>query len=417
VFKRRSSTAQPAAAASQPGLDGKVLVSRQPVLDRHLRVTGYRIAYALPDGAQRPASPAGEAMSLFDTVLSVIGLERLVGQGVAHLPISREMLLALGTPPVRPDRLLLRIRYADATDPELEPMLQSAANRGYTLELDALPGPDFDLDLLDLFGVVEIEPAGWDRDDLAVVLPEIVRRHSSALAVNVRDHAERDRAGELGFTLFEGPFYGTTKIIKSRDIPTSDVHALASVVQLQGEDVSFEQVVEVIGRDLGLSVRLLRYINSAYFGMAAKVSSIRDAAIKLGSRGVARWALTVTIIGAPNISPELALMALTRARLCELLGAGLDDVDGGELFTIGLLSAADGVFQRPLLTLIPELPLTDSTTAALVDHSGPAGEILHAALAYERGEFGNSILARIGRGHGRSYRSALDWAQTTLQAA
>ena len=417
MFKRRSPAAQPAAAATQQGLDGNVLVSRQPVMDKYLRVTGYRIAYALPGGLRPPVAPGAEAMSLFDTVLSVIGLERLVGQDVAHLPISREMLLALDAPPVRPDRLLLRIPYDDATDPELMPMLQAAADRGYTLELDALPGPEFDLDLLDLFGVVEIELAGWHQDDLAVVLPEIRHRHSSPLAVNVRDHDERDRAEALGFRLFEGPFYGAPKLIKSRDIPTGDVQALASVVQLQGEDVSLERVVEVIDRDLGLSVRLLRYVNSAYFGMAAKVSSIRDAAMKLGSRGVARWALTVTIIGAPTISPELALMALTRARLCELLGAGVNDVDNGQLFTIGLLSAADAVFQRPLITLIPELPLTASTTAALVDHAGPAGAVLHATLAYERGEFGDSILERLGRGHGRSYRAALDWAKTTLQVA
>ena len=81
----------------------------------------------------------------------------------------------------------------------------------------------------------------------------------------------------------------------------------------------------MIGCDLGLSVRLLRYINSAYVGMAAKVSSVHDAAMKLGSRGVARWALTVTIIGAPNSSPELSV----RTRL------GQDDAPVARGFDLG----------------------------------------------------------------------------------
>jgi EAL and modified HD-GYP domain-containing signal transduction protein len=383
-------------------------------MDAMLRVAGYRIAYAAPDGEGPLLMPGTEAMSLFDTVLSVIGLERLVGTNVAHLPVSREMLLGLGTPPIRPDRMLLRIRYDDAIDPELRPMLQAAADRGYTLELDAVPGPGFDLDLLDLFGVVEIELPRWSEKDMAAVVPEIRSRHSVPLVASVRDHAEREFAEALGFQLFEGPFYGTPRIIKGRNIPTGDVRALASIVQLQGENVSLEEVVEVIDHDIGLSVRLLRYINSAYFGMSAQVSTIHDAAMRLGSRGVARWALTTTITNAPNITPELALMALTRARLCQILGTGVSDVDAGELFTIGLLSAADGVFQRPLLTIVPELPLTETASSALLDHAGPAGAILSATLAYERGDLGNSILDRLGRGHGRSYRSALGWARETL---
>jgi EAL and modified HD-GYP domain-containing signal transduction protein len=393
-----------------------VLVSRQPVLDRYGRTAGYRIAYAFPDSgpAVPEAQPTLDAMSLFDTVLSVIGLEWLVGDSTAHLPISRDMLLALGTPPVRPDRVVLRIGYDDALDPVLQPMLQTAVERGYTLELDSLPGPGFDVSLVDTFGLVEFDFAKWSASDITAVLPDVLSRYGRPLAVGLPDHEARDAAEALGFELFTGPFFGTPKVVRGRKIPTGDIRTLASIVQLQGEEVSLEQVVEVIDRDLGLSIRLLRYINSAYFGMAHKVGSIHDAAMKLGSRGVARWALTVTISGAPDISSELALTALTRARLCELLGDGSPDLDSGELFTIGLLSAADAVFGRPLDTIIPELPLSERVIGALLRHEGPAGEVLHAALAYERGELGHSMLERLGRGHGRSYRTALGWARETL---
>jgi EAL and modified HD-GYP domain-containing signal transduction protein len=391
-----------------PDLDSKVLVSRQPVLNRFSQVPGYRVSYAQSDG---------DALSLFDTVLSVIGLEWLVGETMAHLPISRDMLLTLGTPPVRPDRVQLRIAYEDAADPGMRPIFEEAAARGYTLELDSLPGPDFDVDLLELFGVVEIDFQAWREQDISAVLPLITGRFSMPLAAGLRDHDERDRADALGFTLFTGDFFGTPKIVTGRKIPVGDIKTLASVVELQSSGTTLEQVVEVVSRDLGLSVKLLRYINSAYFGMAAKVGSIHDAAMKLGSRGVARWALTVTITGAPSISRELAVVALTRARLCEMLAKGEKLLDSGELFTLGLLSAADAVFGRPLNTIVPELPLSDKASQALLHHAGAEGEILRAALAYERGDFGNSMLQRVGRGHGRSYRNALGWAQEALTDA
>ena len=78
----------------------EVFVSRQPVVDSEMRVTGYRIAYATPDRYAVPEREDGprdpSSLRLFGDVLSVVGLQELVGWSLAHLPVSRELLLTLG---------------------------------------------------------------------------------------------------------------------------------------------------------------------------------------------------------------------------------------------------------------------------------------------------------------------------------
>ena len=418
MFARSRSTLPPPVEAPAPVQDpaARIHVSRQPVLDHYERVTGYRVAYASADEAPLTGPGADGALALFDSVLSVLGLERLVGADPAHMPISRTMLTTFGTPPIRPDRLILRVDYKDAIDPALSVAFDAIATRGYTMELDALPGPDIDLRLLDLFAIVEIDPTAWSHEAVATVVAEILERGRVPLATGLPNHDARDAGQELGFRWFTGPFFGTPKVVKGRDIPTGNLNALASILRLQGEAVELEEVVDVIGRDVGLSVRLLRYINSAYFGLASKVSSIHAAALRLGSQGVARWALTITVTSTPNLPPEVATLALTRARLCELLARD-DDLDSGELFTVGLLSVCDGIFNRPMETIIPELPLTRPVADALLHKTGPMGSILRMALAYERGDFGPSLLEKFGLRHARSYRNALSWAQDALSAS
>src|SRR5579859_6392272 len=105
-------------------------ISRQPVFDAQRRVTGYRVSYAT--GADDAVSE-GAATRLFGDVISVVGLEELVGDSLAHLPISRRLLLTLGVPPVRPDQVVLRVAWEQAVDPELESILDSLAGRGYSL--------------------------------------------------------------------------------------------------------------------------------------------------------------------------------------------------------------------------------------------------------------------------------------------
>jgi EAL and modified HD-GYP domain-containing signal transduction protein len=390
-----------------------VLLSRQPVVDSAMRVTGYRVAYATLEGGDAVSGGATSSTCLFGDVISAVGLDELVGTSIAHLPVSRELLVTLGIPPVRPDRVVLRISYEIAIDPELAPILSTLASRGYALALVDAPGPNCDLSLLDVFSTVEVDFTTWDELDAAAVVPRILSGHGAPLASGLMNHSDFEVAKALGFLLFVGPFFAAPRVASARQVPIGAMQGLAAIAQLQG-DAQIEELEKVIDRDVGLSVKLLRYINSAYFGMRAEIVSIRQAVMLLGARGVSRWALLITLAGGPSTPRELSVMALTRARMCEILGNGRSDIGPDQLFTIGLLSVADALLGLPLDMVVEELPLADDVAQALLWRAGPAGAILDAAIAYEGGSFRSDSLQGHRRDAGGAYRHALRWAQTTV---
>lgn len=393
-----------------------VFVSRQPVLDRELRLTGYRIAYAIPEdeGLGDPAERS--AVSLFNDVLGTVGLQELVGSTPAYLPMSRELLLELGMPPVPPDRVVLQIGYATAVDSQLRPALGALRGRGYFLALGNPPLRALDPELLGLFGTVEIDLDRCDEAHAAEVVGRILAGRATPLAAGLADHRDYERAKALGFQRFAGPFVATPHLKPVQKLPAGELAGLAAIARLQAKPATIEQLEEVIGRDLGLSIKLLRHINSAYFGMVSPISSIRQAVMMLGVRGVSRWALLVALTGAPGAPRELSVTALTRARMCELLGGGADQGSREALATVGLLSAADALLHRSLQTIVDELPLADDVAQALVRRAGPAGAILDAVISYERGEFDAPSLRPHRTVVARVYRQALRWAQEMLAA-
>jgi EAL and modified HD-GYP domain-containing signal transduction protein len=293
-------------------------------------------------------------------------------------------------------------------------VLDALAGRGYALALHGLPGPDFDADLLDLFATVEVDMAAWDEADAAAAAARIMAQHATPLAVGLVDHREFERAKALDFQLFAGRFYASPRMAQVRNGPVGAMSTLVSVVRLQSGSMEIEDLERVIDTDVGLSVRLLRYINPAYFGLRTKVTSIRHGAMMLGARGLSRWALLVALTGGPSTPRELSVMALTRAKMCASLGGGRAGLREDELFTIGLLSAADALLDQPLATIVSELSLADEIADALLEHAGSAGSILDAVLAYEAGDFAAesvrphlSVVANV-------YRDALRWAQETV---
>jgi c-di-GMP phosphodiesterase len=401
-----------AAYNEEPGLD--VLVSRQPVVDCDMRVIGYRIAYGALDHDHLVEARDESAIKLFGDFLSVVGLEELVGSSVAHLPVSRELLLTMGILPVRPDRVLLRLSYETATDPALQATLDGLAMRGYALSLYDLPGPEFDRTLLERFGTVEVDLARWHDDDAGSVVLQAHAGHAIPLACGLIDHADNARADELGFRLFAGPFIATPRVTAMRQVPIDHLSTLVALANLRGSSATIEQIEDVINRDVGLSVKLLRYINSAYFGIRHKIGSIRQAVMMLGTHGVSRWALLVALTGGPSAPRELSVMALTRARMCELLGSRYTDADPEELFTVGLLSVADALLDLPLEAIVSQLPLSEEVADALLRYGGPAGSILEAVVLYERGDFEAQSVRSHRHGLALAYREALGWAQKTL---
>ncbi len=400
----------------RPWDDEHVLVARQPVVDGRTRVKGYRVVYRLL-ADDKPSMPAGaDALRLFNEVFSVMALETLVGDSVAHVAVPGELLLMVGVPAFCRDRVSLRVAYEDAVGDDLSPALDRAFRRGANLELTGL-SDEFDVKLLDQFGVVEIDLARWSTERVAKVMPEIVARRGIAMATNVRDYAQRDQARELGFEWFAGPFLTRPALVEGRKVPSQALAALVNVARLQSETITLEELIKVIQRDPELSERLLRHINSAHFGFATTVKSVRHATVLLGSREVARWAmLHATLACAPRVAPALMTIALTRAGMCERLAMTRTGVTTDAAFTSGMLSMADALVGVSLESIVAELTLAAEVKEALLWHGGPAGEILEAVIAYESGDFSAPALAPMVGHCGVAYRQALMWAQGAMSS-
>jgi c-di-GMP-related signal transduction protein len=92
-----------------------------------------------------------------------------------------------------------------------------------------------------------------------------------------------------------------------------------------------------------MSYKLLRYINSAGFGLSCEIQSFRHAVNMLGYDKLNRWlSLLLATASKDPMAPALMYTALLRGRLMELLSAGLvDKAEYDNLFITGAFSLLD----------------------------------------------------------------------------
>jgi c-di-GMP phosphodiesterase len=396
----------------------EVAVVRHPIADGRNTVVGYELRFGGAVDLGDPARDAKATSALLVEAFGDIGLETLAGRHPAWITIARNFLVEIGPPPVRPDRAVLQVKAYHA-QADLLQILQTLTRSGYTIALDEYDGQPSDnvAELMSLCSIVKVDVGAVGLDALPGVLRAPKVQGALLVATEVPDHAAFERCRELGFTYFQGEYFSQPRVFKHRSVGTSGLASLRRLSELTAGDVSFEDLERIIASDVGLSLKLLRYINSAFFALPRTVGSVREALNMLGVRTVRRWATVMTISSMPDVPDELVGLALRRAHMCEILAGSALPEERETLFTIGLFSVADALLSAPMDEVLKSLPFTDEIQSALLRRDGPKGELLAAVCAYERGEFPTLAAADASAPSlAGAYRAALEWADEAGRA-
>jgi c-di-GMP phosphodiesterase len=385
-----------------PSAAAPVVVARQPILDRAEDVIGFELL-----------SPPDETASVLVQSLADIGLGRLVGPRPAHINVTRELLLAVRPLPLSAERVVIELPAPDGPDDILLMVARELHESRFRIALDGYRHVEGIDELLALASIVKASAGMLDAPAVAA----LHARGLQLIADGVQTREQYEAARALGFDGFQGGYFAEPVVVPGAATPTYRLRALSLLSR--GDMSSFEQLERVISEDPGLSVKVVKLANSAFFGRRHPIGTIRQALVQLGTVAVRRWATLLVLAGVTDRPNHLLELGLLRARLCELVASRFTAAEPDRAFTIGLFSIVDALLRTPMDALLEELPFDDRTTLALARHEGPEGRVLGGVLAYEAGDFDRCSSQGIGLVDiAHAYREALDWTNdATLQLA
>jgi EAL and modified HD-GYP domain-containing signal transduction protein len=365
-----------------------VFIARQPIFDAALEVVGYELLFRGANEHVAVFSDHDEATStVVMNAFTEIGLDNVVGERLAWINVSRDFLLGSLARALPRGRVVLELLEDQEVDDGLIATLEDHRAHGYRVALDDFSWSDERAPLLDHVDIVKVELLGRDPEAVADDVARLSRYDCTLLAEKVETKEEYERCRDLGFDLFQGYFFCKPERMEARSVAPNRLAILQLVAALQDPGIDLHKLEVLVSRDIALSYRLLRYINSAFFGLRREIDSIGRALMLLGLDNVKRWATLSVFAGVEEKPRELIETALVRARFCELAGEGSRE----QLFTLGLFSVVDALMDAPMESLLASMPFPDDMRDALIARKGPKGELLEAAVSFERGEFQPSL--------------------------
>lgn len=408
---------------SQPN---HIFVARQPIFDARNNVSAYELLFRSGLKATKAVFNDPDQASLsviadgFNIASSSTGLKRPFFINFPKNLLLNESVLALP-----PEHCVVEILETISVDKAVVNACQDLKSMGYKLALDDYTGSAEFHALLGLVDYIKLDVMSMTPKQVEHVSTFLKQYDAKIVAEKIEDIRVLQYCLELGFEMFQGFFFRKPVIISGKKLSSNEASRFRIFKELSNPDLEIKDLSRIIQEEATLSYRLLRYINSAYFGFSAKIGSIQQAVSMLGVKNTKIW-LRVNLLSDINQTPmasEVCTLAVQRAKFLEVASGKSQSasLDPDSMFIVGLFSLLDTLLGMPIQEILQDIPLDDKIKEALYGNDKNVAAWLQLCRLIEEGSWDSleDLILQVGSDPevlAAAYSQAQEWTGKIIKS-
>lgn len=396
-------------------------IVREPLLDPKQRILGYELSWQQPENPEAALTHADATDLVRYATEWLTDAEGawLLGDNFLFIQATPDLLREEALRGLPPKHTVLTLGPEDLLEGETVELVKALKAEGYGIALRNADVVVNDKNLLPLVSHVEICFGAADFPSQAKIYGALKQSKIRMLGRQISNWKEYDSCASLGVDAFAGNLYMTARPGRQSTGLNPVQGMILQLMDMVRKNTDVRQLEAVLKRDAALSYKLLRYINSAGFGLGTEIQSLRHAVTMLGYSPLYRWlSVLLTTASASAESPVLMQTAVIRGRFAELLGKSfLPKAEAENLFVAGMFSLLDRLVGLPMEEVLENIPLSEQVTEALLTRQGIYGPFLALAEACEInnnaniGALADSLFINAAQVN-EAHLSAIAWAQS-----
>lgn len=370
-------------------------VVRQAIKDREDNIVGYEILFQNDGDALYNSS--NDAMAA-DTIASFLMQNNdKIFNGKPIFITFTPALLFRNTPKIfEPESLIIQIEDNILVHPLSSVMIQKYQKMGYQFAINDFQFAPRYFSMMEFVDYFKVDVRGKGSGNAKTSLANIIRMtqgfKKKCIATGVDTRDDYDLAIELGADYLEGTYISDATMKRADKLDYLEGNFFQLVVAVTKDEPDMAEIEEIISRDAYLSYALLKMVNSAYFAMRKKMSSIRQALVTIGVTQLKQWVYILSLKDKSDSSSEEILKnSFLRATFCSKLTKYISNFNyvPSDMYIMGMFSTLDYMVGAPMAEILVEIPIPEEIKDAILNRSGRCGLLLDLVLYYEKADWQN----------------------------
>lgn len=362
-------------------------IGRQPIINAKAKIVGYDLLYR--------ESGHNDDNGLTAAVISnlLISMETILGKHIGFIRVNTEFLHYDVIDLLLQEKVVYSL-FADAViDEALADRMRYLRDQGYRFALNdcvfTQESAAYYALILPSLSYIKIDVS---KSDLSFVGRNIPMFHEVGIEVigtKIETHDVYDLCRSLGFDYYQGYFISEPNIIKNSSFSTEQ-EGIFRLWNLLQADSEMRELVEAFQNNHAISLKLLRFINSAAFSLRNPVSSIEQVLTLMGRDPISRWIMLMMFSeshGGAEKRVPLLLMVVYRTELMSALVQTIapkaSKNDLSMAYFTGMLSLIHLLFHMPQREVLEKLNISYEIEQAVLEGKGFYGEMLELVRSIE----------------------------------
>lgn len=406
----------------------EIFLARQPILKRNEEIFAYELLYRSNKQHNYSALNSDKAtLDVLNTFIQ-IGFDELSEGKPCFINFTDNILKYEVPNYFRPEMLVIEILENVNFTNDLIDRCRRLKVKGYKIALDdfEMTGDEqyFEI-IMRLANIVKIDIQKTPRSEQLRLFELFKPYNIELLAEKVETREEYEQCLRDGYKYFQGYFFCKPTIHSTKDLETHGSTILEVMVELSKPEPNIDKIADKIERDLSLSYKLLKLVNSPAFLGSNKIKSIKQAIVLVGLKELKKWIYLLYMREKSNqehhIPNQLMKLSLVRARASELIAINTNRrYESSSYFLVGILSLIDTLLRQPLDKIMEKLPLDAVIKDTLLGVQTPNRDVLELVISIEKGEWSamDQLSSKIGITKdtlNKLYIKAIKWASEVYE--
>ncbi len=372
-------------------------VTRQPIKAlKEDKIIGYEILFQKDYDALYSSSDVAAA----DTIAGFLmqNTENIFHDKLTFVTFTPSLLFR-NTPKIfDKEKMIIQIEDHVMVHPLSPTVIKRYCSEGYIFAINDFQFSPKYFAMLDYVSYVKVDISnkheGRDKVSLVNLINTMKGFDKKCIVTGVNTKEDYGLALEIGADFAEGSYVAEAMAKKVNRMEFLEGNFFQLVVEVSQDEPNIERIEEVISRDAALSYALLKIVNSAYFALRRRVSSIRQALITMGISQLKQWVYLLSFnsdFETDESTEAVMKMSFMRANFAMALSDHVENLPiiRSEVYMLGMFSTLQLMIDAPLAEILEEIPVAQEIKDALLRQEGICGTLYKLILSYEKADWKN----------------------------